>query len=77
MYILFSYSPASRKSRRLLRTYPTLIVVIKVVFSEELPSNVNIFSKLLAELNGVLHGQLWYGQEDVDLLCLLGAPQVF
>ena len=50
--------------------------MIKVLFVGELPSNVNIFTKLVAEVQGLLPGQFWYGQKGVDLLCFLLTPQV-
>ena len=50
--------------------------MIKVLFVAELPGNVNILTKLVAEVHGLFPCQFWYGQECVDLLCFLLAPQV-
>ena len=50
--------------------------MIKVLFVGELPSDVNIFTKLVAEVHCLLPGQFWYGQKGVDLLSFLLTPQV-
>ena len=50
--------------------------MIKVVSGEELSSNPNIFSELVTEILRLLPRQLRYGQEGIDLLGLLLAPQV-
>ena len=54
----------------------TIVIMIKILSVCELPSNVNIFTKLVAEIKGLLPGQFGYGHERVDLLCLLLTPQV-
>ena len=51
----------------------TIVVVVKVLFTVELPSNMNIFTKLVTEILRLLPGQFWYRQEGVDLLCSLQA----
>ena len=50
--------------------------MIKVIFVENLSSNVNIISKLMAEVQSLRLGKLRYGQERVDILRLLLAPEV-
>ena len=50
--------------------------MIKVLNIKELPSNMNILPKLVAEIQGLLPGKLRDGEEGVDLLCLLLASQV-
>ena len=45
--------------------------MVEVIFTVKLPSNVNIFPKLVTEIQGLLPGQLWNRQEGVDLLCSL------
>ena len=45
--------------------------MIEVLFTVELPSNVNIFPKLVTEIQGLIPRQFWYRQEGVDLLCSL------
>ena len=50
--------------------------MVEVIFTVELPSDVNIFAKLLTEIQGLLPGQFWYRQEGVDLLCSLQAPHL-
>ena len=51
--------------------------MVKVLFTVELASNVNLRSKLMTEIHGLLLGQSWYRQEGVDLLCFLLTLQVF
>ena len=50
--------------------------MIKVLFTVELSSNVNIRSKLVTQILRLLPGQFWHGQEGVDPLLILPAPQV-
>ena len=50
--------------------------MIKVVSGEELASNPNIFSELVTEILRLFPRQLRYGQEGIDLLRFLLAPQV-
>ena len=50
--------------------------MIKVLFTIELPSNVNIFTKLVTEIQGLLSSQFWNRQEGVDLVCFLLAPHL-
>ena len=54
----------------------TIVVVIKFLFTVNLPSNVNIFAKFVTEIQGLLPCQLWNRQEGVDLLCSLQAPHL-
>ena len=49
--------------------------MIEIIFSIKLPSNVDIFSKLVTEIQGLLHRYFWYWQEGVDLVGFLTAPQ--
>ena len=50
--------------------------MIEILFTIELPSNVNIFPKLVAEIQSFLPGHFWYRQEGVDPLCSLVTLQV-
>ena len=50
--------------------------MIKILFTVELASNVNIRSKLVAEILGLLPCQFWYRQKGVDPLCSLVTLQV-
>ena len=50
--------------------------MIKVLFTVELSSNVNIFTKLVAEIQGLVPRHFWYRQEGIDPLCSLMTLQV-
>ena len=50
--------------------------MIKVLFTVELAGNVNIFTKLVAEIQGLLLGQFRNRKERVDLLGFLPAPHL-
>ena len=50
--------------------------MIKVLFTVELSGNVNIFTKLVTEIQRLLPRHLWYRQKGVDPLCCLLAPQL-
>ena len=56
---------------KFLVTQITLVVVIKVLFTIKLPSNVNIRSKLVTKILSLFSCQFWYRQEGVDPLCSL------
>ena len=50
--------------------------MIKVLFTIELPSNVNIFTKLVTEIQGLIPCEFWNRQEGVDLLIFLLTPHL-
>ena len=49
--------------------------MIKVLFTVELAGNMNIFTKLVTEIKGLILCQFRNRQEGVDLLGFLPAPQ--
>ena len=54
----------------------TVVILIEVSFIAKPPSNVDIFTKLVTEIQGLLHRHFWYRQEGVDPLCNLMTLQV-
>ena len=59
-----------------LVTQISLVVLVKVLFTVELSSNVNLRSKLVTEILRLLPRQFWNRQEGVDPLCSLLTLQV-
>ena len=54
----------------------TIVVEVKVLFTVELSSNVDIRPELVTEIQGLVLRQSGYRQEGVDLLCYLLTLQV-
>ena len=54
----------------------TVVILIEVSFIAKPPSNVDIFTKLVTEIQGILHRHFWYRQEGVGPLCYLMTLQV-
>ena len=50
--------------------------MIEVLFTVELPSNVDIFTELVTEIQGLRPRYFWYRQESIDPLCFLVTLQV-